>query len=178
MPSKEFSFKSVSKESNIVAKNLELGFFIVITIFLTNSLLSENGRTDIIIKSVILGIVIIFELRFIYKLFKEPTFLEISTDEMILRPSLFVFKRSIPITEIIGYSSIVRPHYVNKGRTKFNYSSYLLYLKNGRKVLLTEYYFLNFNKFNNAFRKSGLKFLGNEGNEWSSLRRKFKYDNV
>ena len=91
MPNKEFSFKSVSKESNIVAKNLELGFFIVITIFLTNSLLSENGRTDIIIKSVILGIVIIFELRFIYKLFKEPTFLEISTDEMILRPSLFVF---------------------------------------------------------------------------------------
>ena len=178
MPNKEFSFKSVSKESNIVAKNLELGFFIVITIFLTNSLLSENGRTDIIIKSVILGIVIIFEMRFIYKLLNDSTFLEISTYEMILRPSLFVFKRSIPITEIIGYSSIVRPYYVNKGRTKFNYSSYLLYLKNGRKVLLTEYYFLNFNKFNNAFRKSGLKFLGNEGNEWSSLRRKFKYDNV
>lgn len=176
MPNTEFSFKSLSKESNIVAKNLELGFFIFITIFLTHNLLAESNPTDILIKSIILGLIIIFELRFIYKLFKEPTFLEIFNGEMILRPSFFLFKRTIPTAEIIGYSSIVRPYFVNKGRTKFNYSSYLLYLKNGRKVLLTEYYFLNFNKFSSALRKTGITFLGHEEKEWSVMRRTFKYD--
>ncbi|AEA43265.1 hypothetical protein [Fluviicola taffensis] len=171
-----FSFKSLSKESNIVAKNLELSFFILITIFVTNTLLAESNPTDILIKSIILGVILIFELRFIYKLFKEPTFLEIFNGEIILRPSFFLFKRKIPTVEIIGYSSIVRPYFLNRGRTKFKYSAYLLYLKNGRKVLITEYYYLNFNKFSNAFRKNGLKFLGTEENEWSIMRRKFKYD--
>nr|WP_294862485.1 hypothetical protein [uncultured Fluviicola sp.] len=176
MPNTEFSFKSLSKESNVVAKNIELSFFIFITIFLTHNLLAESNPTDKLIKSIILGIILVFELRFIYKLFKEPTFLSIFNGEMTLRPSFFLFRRKIPTIEIIGYSSIVRPYFVNKGRTKFKYAAYLLYLKNGRKVLLTEYYFLNFNKFSSALRKTGIKFLGHEEKEWSAMKRTFKYD--
>lgn len=178
MPNTEFSFKSLSKDSNIVAKNLELGFFIFITIFLTHNLLAESNPTDILIKSIFLGVIIIFELWFIYKLFKEPTFLEIFNGEIILRPSFFLFKRTIPTAEIIGYSSIVRPYFLNRGRTKLKYSAYILYFKNGRKVLLTEYYYLNFNKFSSALRKAGLTFLGHEENEWSMMKRKFKYDKI
>jgi hypothetical protein len=172
------TFKSSPSKPNIIAKNLELIFFILITIFLTDTLSNEHNRTEILIKSTLLGVVLIFEIWFIFRLFKEPTFLSISNGDFILRPSFFIFKRKIHSEEIIGYSFIVRPYFVNKGRTKFKYSAYLLYLKNGRKILLTEYYFLNFHQFSNAFRKNGLKFLGKEISEWSFMKRKFNYDHT
>jgi hypothetical protein len=170
------SYHAETNNSNILAKNIELILFLVIIIFLIFSLASEKNLTDKLIKFSMLFVVIFFQILHFIKLLKEPTFLSITHENIILRPSFYILKRTISFNDIIGYSQIQRPYFINKGRTKLNYSAYLLYLKNGNKILITEYYFLNFNLLSKNLKKTGVKFLGSEDREWNRFKRKFRYD--
>ena len=176
MTNQSTSFHTETNNSNILAKNIEIFVLLVIIILLTFSLTSEKNLTDKLIKFSMLFVVIFFQILHFIRLFKEPAFLSITDGNIIVRPSFYLIKRTLPINEIIGYSQIQRPYFINKGRTKLNYSAYLLYLKNGNKILLTEYYFLNFNLLSKELKKTGVKFLGSEDREWNRFKRKFRYD--
>jgi hypothetical protein len=107
---------------------------------------------------------------------KEPTFITVTPDGIVIRPSFYLLKKQISSAEIRGFSLINRPFAVNRGRTTLNYNAYLVYLSNGKKVILPEYYFVNFNELSNALRKAGIEFLGKEDRNWSWWRKRTKYD--
>ncbi|GEM_PF-5509998 len=171
---KEILFESDSNKSNLIAHFIEFGFIIAILFYLVKKILFHSSSYIIDIFFILVMLLILF--FYLKRKNREPSFVSISETQITFRSFYYFLQKKIELNQIKGYSFIKKPYYVNKGKTKTLYPSYLIYMKDDSKKLLIDYNINNFAELNLNLKKAGIKYLGIDEPEWLGPRKKYKFD--
>ena len=170
---KEINFETITSDSYFLYRNFNFFLILFLIYFVIHD--PSNVTINLILQFFWTSLLLIILYFFLRKMNREPIFLKITNDKIILRNFIFFKIRELTFVEVIGFSFTNVIH-ISKHGNKTRYSAYILYLNDNTKKVLIEYNFKNFNKIKSNLTKTGIKFLGAENTNWMGSRHKYKYD--